>query len=98
MKVGIEDTHDSHGSVFTIAMEAGSKKDKQVIKTLADFLDPIFDGKSAMYVYGVEISPNGCKLKLAEAAKKLAQVDYHWNQKRKDNKFVVLVLEGENEL
>lgn len=98
MKVGIEDTHDSHGSVFTIAMEATSEEDKQVIKTLADFLDPIFDGKSAMYVYGVEISPNYCKLKLAEATKKLARVDHRWNTQRKDNKFVVIVLEGENEL
>lgn len=103
MKVRIEDTHDSHGAVFTIAMETTeSEEDKQTMKTLVEFLRPMvqgkFAGQSALYTYGIEISPNGCKLKLAESTKKLAQVDYHWNSERKDNKYVVLVLEGENEL
>ncbi len=50
MKARISDTHDSHGSVFTLSLEGvNSKDDKKVM----DFLDRQFDRKTSFYVYRV---------------------------------------------
>ncbi len=102
MKVKIENHHSGHGAQFAVAMQPESEEDKQAMKTLVEILRPMvqgeFAGMSTLYAYGIEISLNGCKLEFAESGKKLAKVDFIWNSQRKDEKFVVIVLEGENEL
>ena len=104
MKVSVTDIHDSHGSVFTLNLmaEENKEEDGQVIVILKRFLQHMRSGrpedKSVLYSYGVEDLPlDGISLKLVEGQKELARVNYRWNPTREDQKYIVVVLEGDPE-
>lgn len=103
MNVFLTDVHDSHGAVFTLNLntEKGRTGDKGVIGELKRILRHSPAGKQnggmALYSYDVKFSQNGLSLSFAEQTKQLAKVDYRWNPQREDQKFVVLVVEGDPE-
>ncbi len=95
MKIWISDVDSGHGLVFTLAMrsEPGNEEDRKVL----DFLHGLHGmTKAALYTQGIRGETDSCELELWQSPKYLAQVDGHWNSRRKDKKYVVLIVEGEN--
>lgn len=91
MKATISDTHDSHGSVFTLLLEQG-KNDGKVMA----FLRKQFTGENPDYFYVYKATAIGKRIlaiSFSEASLKMAKVDFVWNLERDDQKFPVLVLE-----
>ena len=91
MKSRISDTHDSHGSVFTLSLEGVDSKDRDVI----DFLNKQFKGKTSFYVYRViSIGKRILQIGFSESSIVLAKVDHMWNHDRDDLKFPVMCIDG----
>ena len=100
MQVVLSDVHDSHGSVFTLDLAGdGGEKDSQILGKLNDLLRYVVgeNTDSVLYAYIVKTHPQGLTLKLTDGTKRMAKVDGLWNFRREDQKFVVVVLEGDEE-
>ena len=98
MRANLSDVHNSHGPVFTLdLMGDGGEKDSQIFVELNDLLRYVADeGKSSvLYAYFVKTHPHGLTLKLTDGAKRMAKVDGLSNFRREDQKFVVIILEGD---
>ena len=101
MRVNLMDVHDSHGLVFTLDFVGdGGERDSQILVELNDLLRYVTGegGKSCvLYAYGVKTHSRGLTLKLTEGTKRIAKVNGLWNFRREDQKFAVVVLEGDQE-
>ncbi|MDO8523431.1 MAG: hypothetical protein Q7S12_04100 [bacterium] len=100
MEVYLRNIHNSHGPVFTLDLiaEKGIRRDQITLETLKKLLAyTVSQGKDSeiLYTYGIEISPHSLTLKLTSGGKRMAKVDYLWNFRREDQKFAVVVLEGD---
>ena len=99
MKVDISDVHNSHGSVFTLSLEAEDKQDIKTIKFLKKQRKRLVfsDRGNLFYNYSFETMGNSCHIGFSEEGVRLATVDYQWNSGREDQKFPVLVIPGLND-
>lgn len=104
MRFSITDTHNAHGLVFTLNLtgERGSFNDQKSLEQLCELLRPLIEGKmsghSALYSEKIMLSENEISLVFAEGVKHLARVDYRWNHKREDQKYVVLIIESDSDI
>ena len=97
MKLDVTDVHDAHGLTFKLVIERNIPEDKQVFEQLRELLSGKFlkSGCSALRSYKITLNENKIEIGISEEMKVLAAVDYTWNPYREDQKFVVLVLQGE---
>ena len=97
MKVSISDKLQGHGTVFTLNLDRNCQADNDVLGFLRRALKPLIEGEyrnqSTLYVHSIELTPNGCSLKLVEQSKLRAQVDHRWNSQSDDKKYTVLIVE-----
>ena len=101
MIVHVTDTHDSHGSVFTLNfwVEFGNEQDQDVIQFLENQFrtERMGNGRFAFYVREIKRIDGRLSVTLSDNPIHMAKVDHHWNQTRKDLKFPVLMLDQRDE-
>lgn len=102
MKARISDTHDAHGSVFTLNLELEKKRkpaNRQTDDQTIEFLHRQFDqiqvqkGGKTFYIYEASRTKTGLTITFSENPILMAKVDHNWNQDRNDQKFPVLLLD-----
>ncbi len=101
MIVHVTDTHDSHGSVFTLNFwaELGDELDQGVIQFLENQFstERTGSGRFAFYIREIKRVDGRFSVTLSENPIRMAKVDHHWNQTRNDLKFPVLMLDRGDE-
>ena len=96
MKATISNVHDSHGAVFTLNLpkSAFASKTFATLKQLLSYL-AMHSASHSLYSYGIEIDKDRINISLTEGRRSLANVEGLWNPKREDQRFVVLIAEGD---
>ena len=96
MKMILKEIHGC-GATFVLDLFCGKRKaDKIFFRRFNALLSQAFDGKAedlVLYTYGLKISPRRITLNMTDGRKRMAKVDYIWNQAREDQKFAVVMLE-----
>jgi anion-transporting ArsA/GET3 family ATPase len=96
MRVRIEDVHNSHGTTFELVFEPENDSDKkpyEFLKSLVEIL--VKCQKVALYSYKAVSEKDKISIGFAEQTKMLAKLNHHWNSHREDQKYVVLMVEGD---
>ena len=85
------------GATFVLDFLIGKRKaDKTFFRRFNALLSQAFDGNAedlVLYTYGLKIGPERITLNMTDGRKRMAKVDYLWNQAREDQKFAVVLLE-----
>ena len=96
MKISLKEVR-SCGATFVLDLFKGRKKaDRIFFKRFNNLLYDVFDGKQedlVLYTYDLNVSPKRITLNMTDGRKRMAKVDYLWNQAREDQKFAVVMLE-----
>src|SRR3989338_1054556 len=96
MKINLKEIHGC-GATFVLDLFKGkSKMDRVFFKRFNDLLSQAFGGNAedlVLYTYSVKIDSERITLKMTNGRKRMAKVDYLWNQAREDQKFAVALLE-----
>ena len=87
------------GATFVLDLLSSKRRaDKIFFKRFNNLLSQAFDGNAedlVLYTYGLKIGPNHIVLNVTDGRKRMAKVDYLWNQAREDQKFAVILLEND---
>ncbi|MDP3727380.1 MAG: hypothetical protein Q8R35_01930 [bacterium] len=94
MKARVEDTSDGHGAQFKIHLEGGATKIPP--QMLAAIVGEATTG-GALYVDGVAVAGDDLVISLCHGKLVMAKVDAHWNPRRRDEKFRVILREDRDE-
>lgn len=90
------------GTTFTLDLKSEySKADGLFFEGVNELLDRSFDGNKkdlVFYTYDVEIGSGRVILKLTDGRKRIAKVNGLWNPRREDQKFPVVMLDGDVEM
>ena len=87
------------GATFVLDLLSSKRRaDKIFFKRFNNLLSQAFYGNAedlVLYTYGLKIGPNHIVLNVTDGRKRMAKVDYLWNQAREDQKFAVILLEND---